>query len=692
MSETGQVRFVPILTDMLAVGIVALGVALTTLVTCLAVLRRGRRREERLWGLTGEGLAEVGLDGRVQRASDALGALTGTPPADLVGTPLADLVHAADREQLLAALNPLSTDGLVRTATLRMRAADGAWTSVRLRARIDRSARVVDVALGEPGGSDHAAEAFERVFSMSPIGMAVVGEGAVRRVNHAMTELIGADRTGADLESLVTDVDVATIREQLARLSARELHAVELRVGLRHADGTALPVVLSVSLLRDDAGEARHYILQVESVAVEEHFQEEVRHAADHDSLTGLLNRSALLPLLRDLPGTPTGLAIVDVDGLTELNDTYGSAAGDAVLEAVATRLRDAVGGRGALARIGADEFGVLMSETDDAEALVRELLAAVGARPVDVAGARLAVSACAGIALADDLLQHATEALAEAKRRGPGSVVTFDAGMHQKRSSHLGWAEKVRRGLDAGRLLLDAQPIVSVQTGEPAMFELLLRMRDEDGSVVRPNAFLAPAKRHGLIGAIDEWVVAQAIGLALEGIRSGAPVDLAVNLSAESLADRSFLARAVKLMMEAPEAGEHLVFEVTERVALSDRGEAQRLMAQLGEFGCRFALDDFGAGTAALRYLKQLPVEFLKLDGQLTRGMPTDAADRTIAGAVVEAAHGLGKIVVAECVEDEAILGEVRALGVELAQGLHLGRPRPVGELLTRAGSRVPR
>jgi len=674
-------------------GAIALGAALVTLAACLVLLRRARGREERLWGLTGEGLAEIGLDGRVRRASAALGALTGMPPADLVGTALSDLVHDADREQLLAALNPLSPDGEVRTATLRMRAADDAWTTVRLRARVNRAAQIVDVALGEPGGSEHAVDAFERVFNMSPIGMAVVGDGVVRRVNHAMTELIGQDRTGAELESLVSDCDLATIREQLARLVAGELHAVQLRVGLRHADGAAMPVVFSVSLLRDDAGEVRHYIVQVENVAATEHLQEEVRHAENHDSLTGLLNRSALLPLLRDLPGTPTGLAIVDIDGLTELNDTYGTAAGDAVLEAVATRLQDAVGGRGALARIGADEFGVMLSGTQDPEPLIRELLAAVDSRSVDVAGARLSVSACAGIALSDDLLLHANEALAEAKRRGPNSVVVFDANMHQKRSSHLGWADKVRRGLDAGRLLLDAQPIVSVQTGVPAMYELLLRMRDEDGSVVRPNAFLAPAKRHGLIGAIDEWVVTQAIGLVLDGIRAGAPVDLSVNLSAESLADRAFLARAVKLMMETPEAGQHLIFEVTERVALSDRGEAQRLMAQLGEFGCRFALDDFGAGTAALRYLKHMPVEFLKLDGQLTRGMPTDAADRTIARAVVDAAHGLGKTVVAECVEDEAILDVVRDLGIELAQGLHLGRPRRAAELLSaRGGSRVPR
>jgi diguanylate cyclase (GGDEF)-like protein/PAS domain S-box-containing protein len=671
---------------------IALVGALLTLAAVLVLLRQSRRREERLWEITGEGLAAVALDGKIRRASQALSALTGIAPAKLAGTPLSDLVHPLDVEHLLAALNPLSPGGRIRAASLRLRALDGSWTEVRLRARVDRTARTVDVAIGVPGGSQQAAEAFERVFTMSPIGMAVVSDGVVRRVNQRMSELIGADRTGTLLENLVSADDLTEIREQLARLVARELHAVTLKIELRHADGGTLPVVFSVSLLRDDAGEPRQYIVQVQDVAETEQLVAEVRHAEEHDSLTGLLNRAALLPLLAQLPEAPAALAIIDIDGFGELNDTFGTAAGDAVLEALASRLTEAVGDRGALARIGADEFGVLMAGVDTraARALTEELLGVVGERPVEVAGAHLTLSASAGIALSDDLLLHATEALAEAKARGRASIALFEPSMRQKRSSGRGWADKVRRGLDSGRLLLDAQPIVSVDGGDVAMYELLLRMRDEDGSVVRPNAFLAPAKRHGLMGAIDEWVVGQAVGIVRARIEAGEPVDIAVNLSEESLLDRTFLGRAARQIMDAPEIGHHLVFELTERTAFSGRGEAQRLMAQLAEFGCRFALDNFGAGTAGLRYLRQFPVEFVKLDGQLTRSMPGDPADRAIAEAVVRAAHALGKTVVAECVEDEAILAAVREIGVELAQGLHVGRPQRAAEVFS-VGS-VPR
>jgi diguanylate cyclase (GGDEF)-like protein/PAS domain S-box-containing protein len=675
---------VPMLHEPMFLGAaIALVGALCLLACCLTLLIRSRRREERLWELTGEGLAEVSTQGVVRRGSEALSALCGR---DLVGRPLNEVIHPLDGEAMLAALNPLAPGGRIRTASVRVRAADDSWTEVRLRARVDRLTKTVDVALGEPGRSQQAIDAFERVFSMAPIGMAVVADGVVRRVNRRMTELVGEDRTGYELERLVSAGEVDMIREQLARLVARELHAVTLKLELRHVDGHTLPAIFSVSLLRDDAGEPRQYIVQVQDVAETEQLEAEVRHATEHDSLTGLLNRAALLPLLSKLPGEPAALAIVDIDEFGELNDTFGTAAGDTVLEAVALRLTDAVGEHGALARIGGDEFGVLMSDVDTpaARALTEALLAAVSARPVEVAGAHLSVSASAGIALSDDLLLHATEALAEAKGRGRNAIAVYDPSMRQKRASGRSWADKVRRGLDSERLLLDAQPIVSAENGDPVMFELLLRMRDEDGSVVRPNAFLAPAKRHGLMGAVDAWVIGQAVQYAA---RSG--VDLCVNISEESLADRVFLAAAVQQLMDAPETGRHLIFELTERTALAGRGAAQQLMARLSEFGCRFALDDFGAGTAALRHMNTLPVEFLKLDGQLTRALPTDADDRAIAEAVVSAAHALGKTVVAECVEDEAILAAVREIGVELVQGLHVGRPQRAGELFRLAAPR---
>jgi diguanylate cyclase (GGDEF)-like protein/PAS domain S-box-containing protein len=543
----------------------------------------------------------------------------------------------------------------------------------------------VDVALGEPGGSEKAADAFDRVFSTSPIGMAVISDGIVRRVNHRMSDLMGEDRTGVHLDSMIGPEDLAMVREQLGRMVARELQAVTLSVNLRRADGHELPVSFAVAVLRDDAGEPRQYLVQVQDRSVTQQLEAEIRHATDHDSLTGLLNRSALLPLLRELPGAPAALAVLDIDGLAHINEMYGTSAGDAVLEAVATRLGGAIQEGAALARIGGDEFGVLLADVDApaARRVVDDLLEAISSRPIELAGARIGVSACAGLAVSDDLLAQAGEALAQAKVNGPGSVVLFDSGMHRRRDSGRTWADKVRRGLQMGTMLLDAQPIVDAVTGEPTLYELLLRLRDDDGTIVRPNTFLGAVRQHGLMPAVDEWVVHQAIRLAETREREGMPIDLSINLSAESLSDKTFLGAVVQRLVDAPEAGKHIIFELTERAALADRAVVQRLMARLGEFGCRFALDDFGAGAASLANLKRLPVDFVKLDGQLTRDLPSDASDHAIAEAVVQAAHVLGLTVVAECVEDEEILEAVRGLGVDLAQGVHVGRPQPMRTLL---------
>ncbi|MEA2168950.1 MAG: hypothetical protein QOF76_2250 [Solirubrobacteraceae bacterium] len=663
---------------------IALTVALATLSYCLILLRRSRERENRLWSLTGEGLAEVALDGKVRRASDALASLVGGKADELRGTSLVDLVHPDDVELFITALNPFAPGGRIRTANLRLRTVDEAWTNVRVRARVDQGAKAVDVALGEPGGSERAIDAFDRIFTSSPIGMAVIADGIVYRNNHRMIELIGADQTGSPLDSLIGPKDLEMVHEQLARLVAGELHAVTLSVELRHVDGSSVPATFAVSVLRDDAGEPRQYVVQVQDESATSVLEAEIRHATDHDSLTGLLNRSALLPLLRQLPGAPAALAIIDVDGIANINDTYGTAAGDTVLEAVATRLGEAVRKGAALARIGGDEFGILVADVDaqQARGLVDRLMAMISEKPVEIAGARIDITACAGLALSDDLLVHAGEALAAAKEAGPGNIVVFDRSMRQKRSSSQTWADKVRRSLQSGKMLLDAQPIVDVTTGSPVHYELLLRLQDDDGTIVRPNAFLDAVKRHGLMAAVDEWVVHQAIRLTEQRDKQGNPLEVTVNLSAETLADRAFLGGIVQRLVDAPAAGPHLIFEVTERTLLADRHAAQQLMARLGEFGCRFALDDFGAGSASLDNVAQLPVDFIKLDGKLTRELG-DPSHRAIAEAVVATAHDLGKSVIAECVEDEAILAAVCEMGVDYAQGLLVGRPRRASELL---------
>lgn len=539
---------------------------------------------------------------------------------------------------------------------------------------------------------------FEAVFASAPVGMAIVAaDGEVTRANAQLRDLWGGDPIGLHLEDLVHRPDLAMEREQLARLIAGELTAVTVELRVRTAAGHVVPATFAVSLVRDEDGRPQEYVVQVTDVSEPARLREMVRYEADHDSLTGVYNRRAFSRLLDHHVAYARryhrdgALLVFDVDGLRDINRSYGVAAGDTVLEVLAQSIRDRLRDTDVVGRIGGDEFGVMLPEIDveGARRVTADLVRAAAERAVDIAGARaplqLTVSAAIvifgpGTITADSLFTDADAALQEAKAGGRGEpVLTGPVPGGMRRS----WAEKVRASLEADAFLLDAQPIVNTFTGDVVQYELLLRMRDDDGAIVRPAVFLGAAERYGLMRAVDEWVVRRAIALARARMELGDPITLAVNLSGESVGDRSFLPIVVEELLKCPEAGAQLVFEITERTAVDDIEQAKLLIARLSEFGCRFALDDFGAGVGGFQYLKHLPVEYLKLDGEFTRTLPDSPADHEIVSAIVKAAAGLGRTVVAECVEDEAILEAIRGFGIPLVQGIHVGRPAPASELL---------
>ena len=539
---------------------------------------------------------------------------------------------------------------------------------------------------------------FEAVFASAPVGMAIVAcDGEVRRANAQLRELWGGDPVGIHLDDLVHREDLAMEREQLARLIGGELTAVSVELRVRTAAGHVVPATFSVSLVRDEAERPYEYVVQVADVSEPARLREMVRYEADHDSLTGVYNRRAFSRLLDHHVAYARryhrdgAMLVFDIDGLREINQSYGVAAGDTVIEVVAQTIRERLRETDVVGRIGGDEFGVMLPEIDveGARRVAADLVRGAAERAVEIAGARGAVHLTVSAAIvlfgdetltADTLFTDADAALEEAKAAGRGEAVLSGRVPGGMRRS---WADKVRSSLEADAFLLDAQPIVDAITGETVQYELLLRMRDDDGAIVRPAVFLGAAERYGLMRAVDEWVVRRAIALARARWELGDPITLAVNLSGESVGDRSFLPLVVEELLKCPEAGEYLVFEITERTAVEDLEQAKRLIARLGEFGCRFALDDFGAGVGGFQYLKHLPVDYLKIDGEFTRSLPTSPADHEIVSAIVAAAAGLGRTVIAECVEDEEILDALRAFGIPLMQGIHVGRPAPASDLL---------
>ena len=539
---------------------------------------------------------------------------------------------------------------------------------------------------------------FEAVFASAPVGMAIVAcDGEVLRANAQLRELWGGDPVGAHLDDLVHSDDLAMEREQLARLISGELNAVTVELRVRTAAGHVVPATFSVSLVRDDDERPKEYVVQVVDVSEPARLREMVRYEADHDSLTGVYNRRAFSRLLDHHVAYARryhrdgAMLVFDIDGLREINQAYGVAAGDTVIEVVAHAIHERLRETDVVGRLGGDEFGVMLPEIDveGARRVAADLVRAASERAVDIAGARgpVHLTVSAAIVLfgeetltADTLFTDADAALQEAKSGGRGETVLSGRVPGGMRRS---WADKVRHSLEADAFLLDAQPIVDSITGEISQYELLLRMRDDDGAIVRPAVFLGAAERYGLMRAVDEWVVRRAIALARARWEIGDPITLAVNLSGESVGDRSFLPIVVNELLNCPEVGQYLVFEITERTAVDDLEQAKLLIARLGEFGCRFALDDFGAGVGGFQYLKHLRVDFLKLDGEFTRMLPSSPADHEIVAAIVKAAAGLGLTVIGECVEDEDILDALREYGIPLVQGIHVGRPAPASELL---------
>ena len=240
-----------------------------------------------------------------------------------------------------------------------------------------------------------------------------------------------------------------------------------------------------------------------------------------------------------------------------------------------------------------------------------------------------------------------------------------------------------IRDGLDEDRFVLQAQPIMNLATGDTSQFELLLRLRDPLGELISPAAFLPAAERYDLIGAIDRWVVKRSIAMLAEENRRGRRLTFEINISGRSAGDPELLALIEHELRTNEVDPAQVIFEITETTAVANIPRAQEFAHRLAGLGCRFALDDFGAAFASFYYLKHLPFDYLKIDGEFVRGCVTDRTDQLVIQAVVDIARGLGKRTVAEMVGDEETLELVRDLGVDFVQGFHIGRPAPLARWL---------
>jgi EAL domain-containing protein (putative c-di-GMP-specific phosphodiesterase class I) len=352
------------------------------------------------------------------------------------------------------------------------------------------------------------------------------------------------------------------------------------------------------------------------------------------------------------------------------------------------------------LAHLGDDEFAVLLPHADAhaAEHVAAELVRGVRDEATVAAGDRSRrVTTSIGIApfhrgdlSGEELLIEADLAMYDAKEAGRDryAVVSHDAARPKRIRGRMSWLERIRGAIDDDHFVLYAQPIRDLRSGTTSQYELLLRMFGDDGDLIAPGAFLPLAERFGLAAEIDRWVAAHAIELLAAD--PGGEIALEINLSGLSLSDSGLLHLVESEVARRNVDPRRLIFEITETAAVSNIPLARRFAERLTQLGCRFALDDFGAGFGSFYYLKHLPFDYLKIDGEFVSGCLGNRTDQLVIDAVVRIARGLGKETIAEFVSDAALEQFVRSQGVDHAQGFHVGRPVPVADIGLGSPSRA--
>jgi diguanylate cyclase (GGDEF)-like protein/PAS domain S-box-containing protein len=546
-----------------------------------------------------------------------------------------------------------------------------------------------------------AEEHFRVAFDEAPIGMMIIDlEARYASVNDAFCAIVGHSRqtlVGMSRESVTHPDDVAADSEALRSLLAGDVKTYTRDKRYIHAAGHPVWASISVTLIRDADGHPLHFIAQTQDITERRTYEGQLKHMADHDPLTGLLNRRSFE---RELTGhiarvKRLGMAgavlMLDLDNFKYYNDTEGHSAGDGLIVRIAQALRSRLRESDVIARLGGDEFAVLLprESEDGAQVVARALLETVRAEaPEAKLGNRRRVTASVGIACfedglvtADEIMVNADLAMYDAKEHGRDRVAHYRTDQHQRPriESQMKWATQITQALAEDRFALVAQPIVPLAGNGPAQYELLLRMCDAHGDLIPPGTFLYIAERLGLICEIDRWVAARAIDILAENRNAGHDLRLEVNLSGRTIGDAELLELIERRLHETGVPADRLIFEITETAAVANIARAATFAERLAELGCKFALDDFGAGFGSFYYLKHLPFDYLKIDGEYVRHCATNETDRILIAAVVQIARGMGKQTIAEFVADQETVAVLTRLGVDYGQGYFLGRPEPL-------------
>lgn len=528
---------------------------------------------------------------------------------------------------------------------------------------------------------------FTSLFNTAPVLILAYGrDGRIRMANEAAQQLSDMGEIGLigqDFAKLFLDVwQQQNYSSEMASMSSGNVYHGESN--LQSFDGHKHDIVWFHTRLAHEVGETPAYLSVGMDVTEHKQTKRQLNRLAECDVVTGLMNRRAFkreLDVL--LSGGAQGVMLVcDLDQFKVVNEAEGHEAGDAMLLAFAAHIEALVPAPRLMARLGSDEFALVYPELTSADAIVlaRQLnhILPQHAGPLLT---KHALSTCVGMVHfpehgkdADTLLGSAQFALLQAQDKGHGSWHLYSADDPQRGSmgKRAHWKREVERALEDGRLVLHFQPIRNIAKGTVSHYEALLRLVGDDGKLVMPGEFIEAAESTGLIRRVDRWVIDAVVAFAA----TRPDFKVALNLSGRSFDDDSAFETMKAALKRYGVKGENFQLEITETAALANMTNATRVMGQLRGLGCAFGLDDFGVGYSSFQYLKELPVDFVKIDGSFIRGLTRNADDVVFVRALNDAVQGYGKMTVAEFVEDEATLALLREIGVDCAQGYLIGRP----------------
>ncbi len=541
------------------------------------------------------------------------------------------------------------------------------------------------------------------VHNSSDIITVIDDRGQVRYQTPSIGWILGlppAHLIGRHVSELLHPDDTAEFSEYTRRVGEREdPQPPPVRVRMRHADGTWRFVETAGNNLLDDPA-VSGIVLTTRDVSDRRELEDQLRHQAFHDSLTGLPNRALFLERVAQAelrhtgPGDVVAVVYIDLDNLKIVNDSAGHEAGDALLATIARRLQDGVRPGDTAARLGGDEFALLLTgrETAPHAALVAERLLVDLARPVLIAGRQVRPGMSIGVATSDslggakDLVRAADGAMYAAKKAGKGRVEVYQPRHHAAEMASQQLRVDLQQALDEQQIVLHYQPIVDLVTGSITCFEALLRWQHPTRGLVPPCEFIPLAEESDLIVSIGRWVLRNACRDAAAWQRSGsrgAGVKVSVNLSARQFRAPGLVAEVTAAASAAGLDPCLLTLELTETLLLQDSAVTMSRIEDLRALGIALALDDFGTGYSSLSYLRRFPIDTLKMDKSFLDEVPGNLQDEALVRGIVDLGSTLNLQLVAEGVETPEQAAALAALGCPFGQGYHFARPMPHVEAL---------